>query len=159
MSKKETERRSMASSVMRRAHVLWRKGIRFAVTWSSLLRMCWRLQKNELSAVSSFARGVTFNNRDGSSRQDHLKRIYGLPRGLCWLYLKREIDNQFDPNAIRIETKWFQKNSLQMGYLPKELASALAPQIDQGKEVVVVDYTISQGWNGIYGLRFNYVCI
>jgi hypothetical protein len=75
------------------------------------------------------------------------------------LTLRRESDNPYDPNAIRVDARKLGNMSAQIGYLPKELAQLLAPEIDSGKEVVVVDFSYSQGWNGIYGVKVYYAYI
>lgn len=159
MSRKEARRRNMASSVLRRSHQLWRMGIRACVSWSTLLKLCWRLFKKELETSVSIVRGVTFSNDDGSSRQRIIERLSKLTKGLYWLILRRESDNTYDSNAVRVEARKLGNMSAQIGYLPKELAQVLAPEIDSGKEVVVVDFSYSQGWNGIYGVKVYYTCV
>lgn len=149
----------MASSVLKRSHQLWRMGIRACVSWSTLLRLCWRLLKKELETSVSMVRGVTFSNDDGSSRQRIIERLSKLPKGLYWFTLRRESDNPYDPNAIRVDARKLGNMSAQIGYLPREFAQVLAPEIDSGKEVVVVDFSYSQGWNGIYGVKVYYAYI
>src|SRR5690554_1219557 len=100
MSRKEAKRRTMASSVLKRSHQLWRMGIRACVSWSTLLRLCWKLLKKELKTSVSMVRGVTFSNDDGSSRQRIIERLSKLPKGVYWLTLRRESDNPYDPNAV-----------------------------------------------------------
>ncbi len=159
MSRKEARRRSMASSVLKRSHQLWKLGIRACVSWSVLLKLCWRLLKKELETSVSMVRGVTFLNDDGSSRQMIIERLSRLPKGLYWLNLRREGDNTYDENAIRVDADRVDNMSAQLGYLPRELAQVLAPEIDAGKEVVVVDFSFSQCWNGIYGVKLYYAII
>jgi hypothetical protein len=159
MSRKEARRRSMASSVLKRSHQLWKLGIKASVSWSALLKLCWRLLKKELDTAVSRVSGVTFSNDDGSSRQSIIEKLSKFPRGLYWLTLRRESDNPYDPNAIRVDARKLGNMSAQIGYLPKELAQVLAPEIDSGKEVVVVDFSYSQGWNGVYGVKIYYACI
>ncbi|WP_422487322.1 HIRAN domain-containing protein [Gudongella sp. DL1XJH-153] len=159
MSRKESSRRSMASSVLRRSHQLWKMGIKVCVSWSTLLKLCWRLLKKELETSVSIIRGVTFSNDDGSSRQMLIERLSRLPKGLYWLNLRRESDNTYDANAIRVDADRVDNMSAQLGYLPRDLAQVLAPEIDSGKEVVVVDFSFSQGWNGIFGVKLYYACI
>lgn len=149
----------MASSVLKRSHQLWRMGIRACVSWSTLLRLCWRLFKKELETSVSRVNGVTFSNDDGSSRQRIIERLSKLPKGLYWLTLRRESDNPYDPNAIMVNARKLGNMSAQIGYIPRELAQLLAPEIDSGKEVVIVDFSYSQGWNGVYGVKVYYTCI
>jgi hypothetical protein len=159
MSRKEAKRRTMASSVLKRSHQLWRMGIRACVSWSTLLRLCWKLLKKELKTSVSMVRGVTFSNDDGSSRQRIIERLSKLPKGVYWLTLRRESDNPYDPNAVSVDARNLGNMSAQIGYLPRELAQVLALEIDSGKDVVVVDFSYSQGWNGIYGVKVYYACI
>ena len=129
------------------------------MSWSTLLKLCWRLLKKELDTAVSRVSGVTFSNDDGSSRQRIIEKLSNLPRGLYWLTLNRESDNPYDPNAIRVDARKLGNMAAQIGYLPRELARVLAPKIDGGKEVVVVDFSYSQGWNGVYGVKVYYTCI
>jgi len=67
--------------------------------------------------------GVTFKNRDGSSRQEAIK---GLQEGEAIL-LRREPDNPHDPNAIAVDTR----DGDQIGYLPRHgFADEYAPRLD-----------------------------
>lgn len=49
------------------------------------------------------------------------------PYQTLWLTLRREPDNEHDPNAISVE--W---DSTHLGYLNRVLASRLAPELDAG---------------------------
>jgi hypothetical protein len=159
MSRKEAKRRSMASSVLKRSHQLWKLGIRACVSWSTLLKLCWRLLKKELDTTASRVSGVTFSNEDGYCRQRIIEGLSKHLWGPYWLVLRRERDNAYDPNAIRVDAIRVGNRSAPLGYLPRELAQVLAPEIDSGKEVYVVDFTFSQGWNGIYGVKVYYTYI
>lgn len=64
--------------------------------------------------------GVSF-----SDRQDVIKTL--KPEDP--LFLSREKDNKFDVNAIKVETA----TQIHIGYLKKELAAELSPNIDSGK--------------------------
>lgn len=79
--------------------------------------------------------GVTFNNDDGTSRQDIIKGLtISSP-----LTLRREPTNRFDTNAIAV---W--ASDKQVGYIGKDYASILAPMMDAGTQfstiVGEVDY-------------------
>jgi len=129
------------------------------VSWSSLLKLCWRFFKKELDTAVTMVRGVTFSNADGCSRQRIIEGLSKHPWGLYWLQLRRERDNAYDPNAIRVDAIRVGNRSAQLGYLPRELAQVLAPEIDTGKEVYIVDFSFSQGWNGIYGVKVYFAFI
>jgi single-stranded-DNA-specific exonuclease len=69
------------------------------------------------SYVDTKVVGVTFGGRQSVIRQMQA----GEP-----LILRREHDNAYDRNAIRVE----RANGVQVGYISKELAAELAKQID-----------------------------
>lgn len=66
--------------------------------------------------------GVTFENRQGI-----------IPD--LWsdsdVILVRDNKNEYDRNAIRVMTE-FNKKLIQIGWIPKDLAKVLAPEIDAG---------------------------
>lgn len=65
------------------------------------------------------------------------------PSYLTWLrqnpdppvWLEREPDCAYDPNAIRVMIR--KPEPVCIGYLPRDLASVLAPLIDSGKTVTI----------------------
>ena len=71
--------------------------------------------------------GVTFG-----SRQHYIKE-YARHGQKFWLI--REPDNKFDSNAIRVCVS---KYKADVGYIPKKLASDLAPVLDSGIDLKVV---------------------
>ena len=72
--------------------------------------------------------GVSYDNR-----QEHIIQLEAEER----LFLERDYNNEYDKNAIMVLTS--SKN--QIGFISKEVASTLAPRIDDGAEYIV---TISQ---------------
>jgi single-stranded-DNA-specific exonuclease len=62
--------------------------------------------------------GVTFENR---------QEVVALLIEGEQVYLIREKENAFDPNAIKV-CRW---NSQQVGYLSRELAKVIAPRMDR----------------------------
>lgn len=82
----------------------------------------------QVGALESRIAGVSFTNRDGSSRQKPLKRVKAKDP----VELLREPQNPFDPNAIGVW--WEDKKGLrhQLGYVPRHLAALLAPLLDRG---------------------------
>ncbi|MEB3329131.1 MAG: HIRAN domain-containing protein [Candidatus Sericytochromatia bacterium] len=76
--------------------------------------------------------GVTFENADGTPRQPFVRRVRsGDP-----LTLSREPENPFDPNAIAVS--WADETGTwrRLGYVPRALASVLAPLVDDGLGLV-----------------------
>ena len=69
--------------------------------------------------VRTYIAGITFGDRQ--SYVKNLKVGYKL-----WLF--RDPSNQFDKNAIQVLDS--QKN--QLGFIPKKVASTLAPEMDRG---------------------------
>lgn len=82
--------------------------------------------------------GVTYKNRDGSSRQNIIKRCSVGEL----LELIREPKNEHDPNALKI----CRQNGEQLGYIGAEQAEELAPLMDSGKRVTA---TISDLTGGV----------
>lgn len=83
--------------------------------------------------------GVTFDNN-----QAHLWRL-AQTRKTSWLYLKREPKNAHDANAIRVMIGRRGAYPLAAGYVPKKLAKTLAPLMDAGQRVSVMDYRFVGG--------------
>ena len=80
------------------------------------------VRQEEVNADSGFevfqtrVAGVSFNNKDGSSRQELLKEMkHDDP-----VLLEREPDNPYDSNAIRVVA---QKGCI--GYIPRDLAKII----------------------------------
>lgn len=159
MSRKETERRTIASTVMRMAHELWRKGLRLASSWSSLLKLCWGVIRNHIRSQSVYAKGVTFPNRGGTSRQKLLEMLSKVSGESFWLKASLEADNPFDPNAMKVESVFAEGTVYQLGYLPKELAKELVLEIKSGKELIITDFAIAKNMGGLYGVKLYYACM
>jgi len=69
--------------------------------------------------------GVTQPNADGRSRQDIIANELQEDQEL---FLAREPENKYDPNAIAVITGTYSET---VGYLSKNVAGEIAPQIDQ----------------------------
>jgi len=79
-------------------------------------------------------RGVTFRNRDGTLREDIIIRKC---REDDMLGLVREPKNRYDKDAIQVlRLVWTAKKKVssaeQLGYISRELAVDLAPEMDAG---------------------------
>ena len=86
--------------------------------------------------------GVTFKNtkrKEGRrNRQRILKDAAG--GGHALLEFRREKGNRHDANAISV---WLSKEKI--GYLPADDVAVLAPQVDAGGELVLLDIEIVGG--------------
>lgn len=85
----------------------------------------------DMAPVKTRIAGISFDNRDGSSRQDYAR----LVRKGDVLRLRREPENPHDPNAIAVEWVDRDEAALQLGYVPRPLAMLLAPLVDEGAKL------------------------
>src|SRR3546814_19312168 len=69
--------------------------------------------------------GECFDNEDGSSRQDELRRCRTGEEA----HLVREPDNPHDPLAVAIVSA----RGVRVGYLRRQYAQWIAPKIDDGR--------------------------
>lgn len=104
----------------------------------------------------SKARGTTFGNR-----QDVLRRLTRYSPSDIGLYFEREPNNEFDANAIKIIAIVRNHGFALVGYVSKELASGLAPMLDEGHEAAVFFNGITGSDEGGYnfGLNFDFVIL
>jgi hypothetical protein len=84
--------------------------------------------------------GVTFDNPNGTSRQQYLRKT--SPNEL--LLLKRDPENPVDENAIKL----VKPNGKQLGYIPSKNAETLAPQMDNGTKFFAQISQITGGEDG-----------
>ena len=71
--------------------------------------------------------GITYKNKDGSDRRDVIAKCKEGDS----LQLRREPDNEYDPNAVAV----FTLHGKQMGYLYREEAAEIARELDSGRPV------------------------
>jgi hypothetical protein len=101
--------------------------------------------------------GVTFTNPDGSDRQDliedladEIQRSGPLP-----LKLRREPHNPYDSHAIAV----LNSAGKQLGFVAKDVASQLAPQIDSGTQVTIHAVIVTgNGTTQNYGVNIRVTC-
>ena len=87
----------------------------------------WRIMSSVTQGFAHFCTrvaGVTYENRDGSSRQEAIQNC----RCYEQVYLEPEPDNPVDSNAIRV----VRGNDEQTGYLRADLAGEVANDLQQG---------------------------
>jgi len=101
---------------------LWRRGVKIA-------RNSPAEQLSALESVRHFytkVAGVTHKNDDGSSRQKHVQKCRTRER----LILKRDYDNPYDENAIKV----YLRNGSQIGFLSAEVADDVVKQMNKGHQ-------------------------
>jgi len=84
----------------------------------------WGLSPTYITDYPSLVAGVTYANRDGSSRQEIIQRYQPGEQ----VFLIAEPDNAVDPNAIAVQ----RGDGEQLGYLPRPLAERVARLLRQG---------------------------
>ena len=98
--------------------------------------------------------GVTFENTKRSEGRKNRQRIIGdaARHGSFMLELFREKRNRHDKNAIAVRI-----DGEKIGHLNRELAAKLAPQVDEGSELVLFDVEIAGGTEDFptYGVHFG----
>ena len=98
--------------------------------------------------------GVTFENTKASEGRRNRQRIIAdaWHRGSVLLELFREKGNRHDKNAIAVRI-----DGEKIGYLDRALAAELAPQVDEGSELVPFNVEIAGGTEDFptYGVHFG----
>ena len=92
--------------------------------------------------------GVSFENENGSSRQDLITELDSVP---CSLELRRIFDNPHDENAIAV----IDPKGRQLGYLSRNIAEQMAPIIDSGLIVQANAVQVTGGWPLHYGVNIQ----
>ncbi len=90
--------------------------------------------------IETYAAGIMYDDR-------HLilPRL-ALREQVC---LRREPDNAFDPNAIKVE----KQSGEHFGYIPLELAAQIAPHMDSDRRAI--DATVSELISDTSGANFR----
>ena len=94
--------------------------------------------------------GVTFNNTDGKSRQEIIRKC----RVGEVVHLIREPKNTFDKNAIAVLTE----REEQIGYISKDLAVELAPRFDAREPYAAEIFSLQGGGETEKKERLSYGC-
>ena len=112
----------------------------------------WALVK--MQTIETKATGVTYGKRQKAL--EHLKRYNNADITLC---LKREKDNTHDSNAIAVIATVKNKGSYCIGYIPRILATFLAPLIDSGKIIQSIFNEIRGGYQPYmnYGIAMQII--
>ena len=103
----------------------------------------------KLRRIETKTAGVTHERR-----QQLLARLSRYSRDDVTISLEREAANAYDSNAIKVIAAVNGKGSAVMGYINRTLAEALAPLLDNGKEVkaALINVTGGNEYRRNYGL-------
>jgi len=96
---------------------------------SAAFKRAWQIVKGR-ELITKLA-GVTFGDR-----QKALAKLKSYDVGLVNVTLVRESENKYDTNAIAVNVSVGSGADYDLGYIPKDLASVLAPLIDKGLQLV-----------------------
>lgn len=103
--------------------------VKQGVSRSEAMRRAWRTVKQRV--IHTKTAGVTHGNR-----QALLYRLTRYSADLISITLRREPENAADKNAVQVIAAVKGKGSAVMGYLNRQLAEAIAPLLDKGKQVL-----------------------
>lgn len=82
-----------------------------------------------------------------SRRQSELEKLSAFKPSEISVQLKREPHNSFDGNAIAVYAASSTRKVFFIGYLPKVVASVVAPLFDKGEEPKTKAFNITGGFN------------
>ncbi len=154
MSDRELKRRQTARNVFLEAWDLQRRTTVFAYSFSMALRLCWQTVRSMLHFRHSKVKGTTFSNR-----QKLLSRLRAYNCHDVIMSLVREPANEYDPNAVQIWVHVRGRGDGCIGYLAKEIASGIAPQLDEGRQVIALFDGITGDGTQYLGCNFRYLPI
>ena len=112
----------------------------------------WALVKMQIIEIK--ATGVTYGKRQKAL--EHLRRYNNAN---ITLDLHREKDNTHDSNAIAVIATVKSKGSYCIGYVPRILATFLAPLIDSGKSIQSIFKEVRGGYEPYmnYGIAMQII--
>ena len=82
-----------------------------------------------------------------SRRQDELEKLAGVNPVDISVTLRREPHNSYDSNAIAVYAALTNHRVFFIGYLPRAVASVLAPLFDKGSEPQAKAFRVTGGFN------------
>lgn len=124
------------SAAMVQAWSVWRNMKIFTYSTSDILRQT----GVKLHRIDTKTAGVTHGNR-----QKLLARLSRYCPEDITIKLQHEQDNAADKNAVQVIAAVRGKGSAVMGYLNRQLATAIAPLLDKGKAVARLFRAITGG--------------
>merc|ERR1712118_131876 len=95
--------------------------------------------------------GVTFENNNGSSRQQFIEELYEVfdINTKIFLNAKRDVSNQYDDKAVAI----YDDHGSQLGYLSRKVNETVAPWMDDGFDLLVEVVNVTGGEGSHWGLN------
>jgi hypothetical protein len=153
MSDKERMRRKTAQMVM---ILSWRYKKRdpFSFSLSLALTLGWAVFRSRVYMHHAKVRGVTFEGR-----QRVLKILSRFPEERVSLRILHEKDNVYDENAMKIFVIIDGSYRACVGYLRKETARYVAPQIDNGKRCIAFYEGVTGGYGRKWGINLCYALL
>ena len=153
MSDKEIRRRTNAKLVLISA---WRfkKRDPLSISLPLALTLSWATFQSRVYVRHSKAMGVTFEGR-----QRVLAELSRIPEERISLRLRHEKDNKYDETAVKIYAVIDSSHRACVGYLKKETAIYIAPQIDNGKRCIAFYDGVTGGGGKRWGLNFSYALL
>jgi len=146
MSNKERIRRSIARTVMKK---MWRIIRATGKALNEALKLAWMIVKQIVRSRYTKLRGVTFD-----SRQELLGRMCNEDYRVI---ARRDKMNIYDDNAIAVWITFRDGTLSKLGYVSKELAASVSPEIDKGLRMhIISSEVIGKGYKNL-GLAFQYV--
>ena len=100
----------------------------------------WEIVKDDRPLGSRVA-GVSFGNR-----QRALSKLEQYKPEMIMVTLARETENPHDANAVKVLVNVENRDKYHLGYLPKKMASLLAPLLDKGFEPTATFKTVTGGY-------------
>lgn len=95
--------------------------------------------------------GVTFDNNDGTSRQQFIEDLDAIfdMNTKTFLVAKRDTNNPYDDKAVAI----YDQKGRQLGYLSRKVNETVAPWMDDGFELLVEIVNVTGGDGSHWGLN------
>lgn len=95
--------------------------------------------------------GVTFDNNNGSSRQQFLEELYDVfdINNKTFLSAKRDTNNPYDDKAVAI----YDEQHRQLGYLSRKVNETVAPWMDDGFGLLIEVVNVTGGEGAHWGLN------
>ena len=126
-----------------------------STTRSKVCTICNKLCKNGMSRRTAMlkawaivkAAALRVKVKGTSRRQSELEQLAALNPSNISVQLKRERHNRYDSNAIAVYAASSDRRAFFIGYLPKAVASVLAPLFDKGNEPQAKAFRVTGGFN------------
>ena len=95
--------------------------------------------------------GVTFNNNNGTSRQQFIEELYESfdINTKTFLLSKRDTNNTYDDKAVAI----YDNHGRQLGYLSRKVNDTVAPWMDDGFDLLVEVVNVTGGDGSHWGIN------